>query len=151
MGRQAVQNAVLKVGEGEQYAGMLRFQNAIHVDKGYIYRNTRINSTWKMILTGEVRHAARDQSNTVAESVVARLRPRKSESTRSIPGQSGQFSLRNCPDRPWELSSLLPVTNRNSRPAGKLTKTCNQTSDRHLLLNVKAEIIPPLRPLSFLT
>jgi len=32
-----------------------------------------------------------------------------------------------------------------------LTKTCNQTSDRHLLLNVKAEIIPPLRPLSFLT
>lgn len=52
MGRQAVQNAVLKVEEGEQYVGMLRFQNTIHVDKGYIYRNTRINSTRKMILTG---------------------------------------------------------------------------------------------------
>jgi len=91
MGRQAVQNAVLKVGEGEQYAGMLRFQNNTHVDKGYIYRNTRINSTRKMILTGEARYGARDQSNKVAESVVVRLRPRKSESTRSIPGRSGEF------------------------------------------------------------
>jgi hypothetical protein len=125
MGRQAVQNAVLKVGEGEQYAGMLRFQNSSHVDKGYIYRNTRINSTWKMILTGEARHGASDKSKKVPESVVARLRSRKSESTRSIPGQSGEFSLRNCPDRPWELRNLLPVAKGNSCPDGKLTKTCN--------------------------
>jgi len=109
MGRQAVQNAVLKVGESEQYTGMLRFQNTIHVDKGYIYRNTSINSTRKMILTGEARHGARDQSNKVAESVVVRLRRRKSESTRSIPGQSGEFSFQNGPDRPWELSKFLPV------------------------------------------
>jgi len=125
MGRQAVQNAVLKVGEGEQYAGMLRFQNSIHVDKGYIYRNTRINSTRKMILTGEARHGARDHSNKVAESVVVRLRPRKSESTLSIPGQSGEFSLRNCPDRPWELSNFLSVEKGTLSPAGKLAKTCN--------------------------
>lgn len=93
MGRQAVQNAVLKAGEGEHYTGMHRFQNTIHVDKGYIYRNRRINSTRKIILTGHARHGAGDQSNKVAESVVARFRPRKSESTCSIPGQSGQFSI----------------------------------------------------------
>jgi len=64
----------------------------------------------------------------VAEPVVARLRPRKSENTLSIPGQSGQYSLRNCPDRPWELPSLLPVAKGNSCPAGKLTETCNWSS-----------------------
>jgi len=116
MGRQAVQNAVLKVGESEHYAGMLRFQNTIHVDKGYIYRNRRINLTRKIILTGEARHGASDQSNKVAESVVAGLRSRKSESTCSIPGQSGQFSTRNCPERPWERPNLLPVAKGNSFP-----------------------------------
>ena len=112
MGRQAVQ----RHGEGEQYAGMLRFQNCLHVDKGYIYRNSRINSTWKMILNGETGHGVCDQSDKVAESVVVRLRPRKLESTRSIPGQSGEFSLRNCPECPWELPNLHPVAKGNSFP-----------------------------------
>ena len=51
MGRQSVQNAVLKGGDG----GMLRFQTILHVDKGYIYRNTRINSSRKIIPTREAR------------------------------------------------------------------------------------------------
>jgi hypothetical protein len=89
---------------------MLRFHNSLHVDKGYIYRrNTRINVTRKIILTGEAQHGAGDKPNQVAESVVARLRPRRSESQFSIPAQSGEISHRNCPDRPWELPNLLHI------------------------------------------
>ena len=110
MGRQAVQNAVLKVGEGvSNTLECFDFITPYTWIKDISTVVTRINVTRKIILTGEAQHGAGDKPNQVAESVVARLRPRRSESQFSIPGQSGEISHRNCPDRPWELPNLLHI------------------------------------------